>query len=96
MEIKFHPLVRRDIAEALRYYDGIAPRLADDFEEEVKSVIKKAAENPLRFHPAGRGFRRGNLSRFPYHVLYEIHGEWLCVMHMRHNKRHPDYGMDRK
>ena len=96
MEVKYHPLVKRDIAEALRYYDKIAVRLADEFEEEVKVVVEKAAENPLRHHPAGRGFRRANLPRFPYHVLYEIHAESLRIMHVRHNKRHPDYGMERK
>ena len=52
--------------------------------------------DPARHHPAGRGFRRANLPRFPYHVLYEIHAESLRIMHVRHNKRHPDYGMERK
>ena len=96
MEVKYHPLVKRDIAEALRYYDGIAARLADEFEAEVKAVIEQAGENPVRNHPAGRGFRRTNLPRFPYHVLYEINAGSLRVMHVRHNKRHPDYGMERK
>lgn len=96
MEVKYHPLVKRDIAEALRYYDEIAARLADEFEAEVKAVIEKVAENPHWHHLAGRGFRRVNLPRFPYHVLYEIHAESVRVMHVRHNKRHPDYGMERK
>ena len=96
MEINYHPLVKRDMAEALRYYDAIATRLADEFAAEVKAMIEKAGEHPLRHHLAGRGFRRANCPRFPYHVLYEIHGESLRIMHVRHNKRHPDYGMERK
>ncbi len=96
MEVNYHPLVKRDIAEALRYYDGIMTRLADEFEAELKTMIQKAAGNPLRYHLAGRGFRRANLPRFPYHVLYEVHSGSLRVMHVRHNKRHPDFGMERK
>jgi len=95
VEVIYHPLVKRDVTEALRYYHDIALRLGDEFLEEVESVIEKAAENPLRHHLAGRGFRRANLPRFPYHVLYEVNGEMLRVMHVRHNKRHPDYGMNR-
>ena len=95
MEVNFHPLVKRDMAEALRYYDGVSTRLAED-REEVLVIIAEAAANPLRFHLAGQDFRRANLRRFPYHILYEIRTDVLFVMHIRHNKRHPQYGMERK
>ena len=59
-------------------------------------MIERAAENPLRFHLVGREFRRINLQRFPYHVLYDARSDSIRVMIVRHNKRHPDYGMERK
>jgi plasmid stabilization system protein ParE len=96
MEVSYHPLVKRDVAEALRYYHHIAPQLADEFQDEVRIMLDRAAANPLRFHPAGRDFRRANLRRFPYHVLYDVRPDSIRVMIVRHNKRHPDYGMDRK
>ena len=96
MEVKFHPLVKRDMAEALRYYDGVSIRLAEEFREEVLVIIAEAAANPLRFHLGDQNFRRANLRRFPYHILYEIRTDVLFVMHIRHNKRHPEYGMERK
>ena len=95
MEVKYHPLVREDVLEILRYYHKISPRLADDVNDELRNLIKKAAATPLRFHLADRGFRRANLKRFPYHFLYEAHPESIRVMIVRHNKRHPDYGMER-
>ena len=96
MEVIYHPLVKRDITEALNYYDRISTRLADEFQAEMYSIIAQAETNPLRFHPTQRGFRRANLRRFPYHVLYEVRADSLRVMHVRHNKRHPDYGMQRQ
>ena len=84
------------MAEALKYYDEIAARLADEFQAEVRAIIAQAEANPLRFHPTDRGFRRANLRQFPYHILYEVRAEFLRVMHVRHNKRHPDYGRERK
>jgi plasmid stabilization system protein ParE len=95
VEVRFHPLVQRDVAEALKYYFQVSDRLADEFNEEVSLIIAQAAANPLRYHLADRGFRRANLRRFPYHILYEIRSNILLVMHVRHNKRHPDYGMQR-
>ena len=96
MEVAYHPLVRGDVEEALSYYQKISTRLADEFHAELRSSINQAAENPLRFHLADQGFRRANLQRFPYHVLYEIRPECVRVIHVRHNKRHPQYGMPRE
>lgn len=96
MDVIYHPLVKRDVSEALKYYTDISTRLADEFQAEVREIISQAADNPLRFHPTQRGFRRANLRRFPYHILYEVRGECLRVMHVRHHKRHPDYGMTRR
>jgi plasmid stabilization system protein ParE len=95
VEVIYHPLVKRDVAEALKYYTDISARLADEFQTEVREIISQAADNPLRFHPTQRGFRRANLRRFPYHILYEVRSDCLRVMHVRHHKRHPDYGMER-
>ena len=95
MEVIFHPLVRAEVLEALRYYTNVSARLADEFHDELRKIINRAVENPERFHLVEHGFRRANLLRFPYHVIYEVRPNLLRVMVVRHNKRHPDYGMDR-
>lgn len=95
MEITYHPLVRRDVAQTLKYYRAISSQLADEFHAELRAIINRAVENPLRFHLVDRGFRRANLPRFPYHVLYEIRGDSLRVMIVRHNKQHPEFGLER-
>ena len=95
MDVIYHPLVRRDVAQALKYYHAISPHLADEFHAEVRVLINKAAENPFRFHLTDRGFRRANLPRFPYHLLYEIRDDSLRVMIVRHNKKHPQFGLER-
>lgn len=96
MEVSYHPLVKRDVTEALHYYHRISPRLADEFHAEVRSMIERAAEQPLRFHPADQSLRRINLRRFPYHVLYDVRPDSIRILLVRHNKRHPDYSLDRK
>ena len=95
MEVNYHPLVKADVLRILRYYQGASERLANEFEEELRATIRKAASNPFRSHLVERGFRRVNLDRFPYHILFEIKAETLRVMIVRHNKRHPDFGLSR-
>jgi plasmid stabilization system protein ParE len=96
MEVKYHPLVQQDVLEAAGKYQDISPRLAEEFDTELRATIAKAAENPLRFHPAGQSFRRANLKRFPYHFLYDIQPDFIRVMIVRHHKRHPELGLDRR
>jgi plasmid stabilization system protein ParE len=96
MEVKYHPLVRHDVLEAARKYHDISPRLAEEFDEELKATIARAADHPLRFHPADRGFRRANLKRFPYHFLYDAQPNFIRIMIVRHHKRHPAFGLDRR
>lgn len=65
MEVIYHPLVRQDLVEILRYYRKISEQLADEVHAEFKHTIDLASKTPLRFPPTERGFRRANLSRFP-------------------------------
>ena len=96
MKVVFHPLVRRDVLEIKRYYRQVSSRLAGEFEQELRSIIDAAAANPSRFHLVDRGFRRANLQRFPYHVLYELEASAIRVMIVKHHKRAPELGMDRQ
>ena len=96
MEVKYHPQVQEDVLEAARKYYDISPRLAEEFEAELKATIAKAAETPLRFHQVDQGFRRANLKRFPYHFLYDVQPGSIRVMIVRHHKRHPDFGRNRR
>jgi len=95
MEVAYHPEVRREVIAILRYYHATSAALAGEFHQELQSTIDRAAENPLRFHLVDKGFRRANLTRFPYHVMYEVRSESIRIMIVRHNKRHPDFGMER-
>ena len=96
MEVIYHPLARRDVLKILSYYHDISPILEEDFHNELRGTIAKAAQNPLRFHPTDQGFRRANIKRFPYHFLYEIQAVVIRVMVVRHNRRHTELGLERE
>jgi plasmid stabilization system protein ParE len=96
MRIEYHPSVRQDVAEAMQRYKAVSEKLADDFKAELRRIIAMAALNPKRFHPVKPDFHRANLQQFPYHFIYREIPEGIRVTLVRHHRRHPEAGMDRR
>lgn len=68
--LRFHPQVRRDATEAVRYYDAISNSLGNNFWTEFEDACQRVQLHPERFHFDPSGWRRANLERFPYHLLF--------------------------
>lgn len=96
MKVVYHPAVQHDVSSILRHYDGINRRLGDEFWEELNSFINKATANPQRFRFDGRSRRRVNLRRFPYHFLFREIPGGIRITVVRHHRRHPDRGLERR
>jgi len=97
MIIQYHPLVKQDIAEAIDYLDAHSIFAGQKFEAEIASLIPAMATMPARYSPS-RGspiFRRAKLPTFPYLVIYRIIPNGIRVTVLKHEKRHPNYGMTR-
>ena len=96
MEIEYHPAVRKDIREIVKYYDEQSDSAGDRFVDELHESIERVRENPTRFHLADEKRRRCNLRKFPYHFIYEIRNENVIrILLLRHHRRHPSFGMTR-
>ena len=97
MEVVYHRLFQRDINTAVRYYDGEGgEQLGDRFFTEVETTVQRVLTNTKGFHFAAEGIRRAALKKFPYHVLYEENERKLKFLVLRHDRRHPSYGMSRR
>jgi plasmid stabilization system protein ParE len=96
MKVVYHRLVHKDVSQAQRHYDRISIQLGDEFWDELMALIEKAATNPLRYRAYSEPLRRANLKRFPYHFLFRVISEGIRITVVRHNKRHPNYGVTRR
>ena len=96
MKVRIHPLVQRDISQAVRFYDGISDHLGTGFWQAFEETCARISSHPQRFHFAPCGRRRANFQRFPYHLLFieELDGVYIVVA--RHHRRHPRYGAHRR
>ena len=96
MEIIYHKRISHDLQAALSHYESeggvtLANRFYDEVEEAVRSIIK----NPKGYHFSDGGLRRFQFRRFPYNILYEVDGSFIWVAVIRHDSRHPSFGLRR-
>lgn len=67
---RFHPQIRRDVTATIRHYDKISDALGDDFWAKFEHACSQVDAHPERFHFDPSGWRRANLEKFPYHLLF--------------------------
>jgi toxin ParE1/3/4 len=84
------------LLNAVEYYRERSSELARDFYEELNRAIEDLLELPESspvIHPIG--VRRKMLQRFPYNVLYTVDPDVLYIVAIAHQKRRPDYWLQR-
>jgi plasmid stabilization system protein ParE len=97
MRIAFNPLITSDLDDIRDYYlDTETEVIADEFYQEFRASILKAAERPFSFEAGTDGIRRYNLRRFPYHFLFRVTDDTIRILVIRHNRRSPSFGRRRR
>ena len=97
MEVIYHRLIQKDLREALDHYESEGgTKLADRFFEEAEAAAARVAINPQGFHFQAEDLRRVSLKNFPYHFLYRNLGNTIRILVLRHDKRHPNFGLRRR
>jgi plasmid stabilization system protein ParE len=94
-KVIFHPGASEDYAAAFAWYYSRGTALASDFEREIERGIRLISQNPLRWPRYDNERRRLIVRKFPYSIIYELHGEDVVVLAVAHGKRKPDYWRDR-
>ena len=97
MRLEFHSQVASDVSRIMDYYEDVAGRqLADEFYSELLSFFQKSADSPEAYDIRELDLRRVNLERFPYHFLFRTVRERVRVLVVRHHRRRPSLGLNRR
>ena len=96
--IVYHLGARLDVLEIVEYYEREGgAQIADRFTAELERFIESVAERPNSYREHPKGVRRANLNRFPHHVLFRIvDAETVKILSVKHDRRRPSYGLDRR
>jgi plasmid stabilization system protein ParE len=99
MTLEFHPAVQKDFNEALDYYEAESGvHLADRFEAEFRTCIAAVKTGPTHFpfYQRSNRYRRIRLRSFPFLIIYRETAIGIRVILLKHERRHPRFGMARR
>jgi len=78
-----------ELAQAARWYEERRRGLGGEFLDSFAAVTNRLCQNPRLFAPIFGETRRALLHRFPYSVIYEVHGDEVVILACFHESRDP-------
>ena len=84
-----------DVVEAAQYYVGQSGELGEAFLNEVDTCVQQIVDHPTRQRIICGDIRCRRLKRFPFGLYYRLTTGGIQIVTVKHQRRHPDYGMDR-
>jgi len=96
MRIKFVDEAGVEFLDGISYYEKQQRGLGRRFKTEVEQTLLWLIENPevCRLRPGG--YRRQNLTIFPYYIPYIVRGSTLWILAVSHTHRKPEYWIQRE
>ncbi len=97
MRVEYHPAVEIELREIRNYYDARSPGLGARFIDEFERQVLAVAAAPERWMVVTGDIRRCLMRRFPYVVYFRQVGQQrLRITVVKHQRRHPDVGRERR
>lgn len=97
MKVELTPDAHVDIAEAMEYYaEQGGLKVASDFYIEFWATARRVEQSAYSYPIHVKNYRKIHLRRFPYNVLFRlVDDRTVRILTVRHDKRHPNYGVER-
>jgi len=89
------PEARVEVADTAIFYRQFSAELSSDPLAKFYQSLNVIAEDPSLFQADSRGFRKINLKRFPFKIVFKITGDTIIIMAFSHHKRRPAYWKNR-
>jgi len=96
MKIEYHPAVADELIEIRDFYESRSTGLGLDFVAEFEKQVLRIATMPERWMVVRRDIRRSLMKRFPYVIFFrQIADDRIRVTVVKHERRHPSFGIHR-
>jgi plasmid stabilization system protein ParE len=96
MKLAFTPVARRELDDAISYYEAKSPGLGLALAAEAEAAGHRIVAHPRAWHALDDQVRRCQLNRFPYGRVYTVEGDTALVLAVMHLHRLPGYWRDPK
>ena len=95
MKARFHPLARREIADAFEHYELATLGLGAKFRERVRQITQLLCDFPRIAPKIPKGVRQISIPRFPYQLIYTVTAEEVFILAVAHKRKKPGYWQGR-
>lgn len=85
----FHQEALDELQDAHDWYEQQRIGLGVEFMDAIGEVVQRIQNNPESFPKEYRERRKALPDRFPYLVIFELHGNVVLVVAIIHSSRHP-------
>ncbi len=91
MKYSFHPLARKELIDAIEYYNECEDRLGLIFAEEVYRSIQLILQFPQAWSPFSKNTRRCIMNKFPYGIIYQERKNEISIIAVMQLNKEPIY-----
>lgn len=95
MKVRFLLPARRELREAVHYYNAQHKGLGEAFRDEAWETIERIKKFPEAWHPLSASLRRCQMHRFPYGLIYQPTQKEVLIIAVAHLHRQPEYWRSR-
>ncbi len=96
MKIEYHKSIKTELQQIMGYYDKLYDGFGNEFLSEFEQNIFYISSNPKMYMKIKNNMRKALLKRFPYVIYFKQKKEIIRVLVLKHQRRHPSYGLNRK
>jgi hypothetical protein len=91
MKYFFHPAAKKELLDAIKYYNKCRSGLGYMFMEEVQYSIDRIIKFPKTWSKLSKNTRQCLTRRFPYGIIYQETEEGILIVAVMHLHREPGY-----
>lgn len=96
MKYYFHPTAKKELSEAVDFYEECQAGLGAEFAKELYSTIYRITHQYPKAWPClSENTRRCLTKRFPYGIIYQIVDNEILIIAVMQLNRKPSYWKDR-
>ncbi len=95
MKARFLAPAEIEMIDAAVFYEKQVSQLGANFLSILESAIRDICEQPEAWPDIGYGIKKRQLRRFPYSVLYQIDDSEIVIVAVMHQRRRPNYWVER-
>ena len=89
MRVVSHPEAEQELEAAALWYEERQPGLGEMFLDEFEATLRRILVAPERWRRVRGENRKLNFHRFPFAIIYSVHGQELIIKAVMHLHRRP-------